>query len=704
MPFQRTLLRFLALFCFFAASTVYAVPLSSLFSGESGKDTSATSNRLLQLLDQAPNSLDYGNNSQSGGKLASFQLEQRFRSHGDIGAILKWAPGLVDASSKDDVIRALYAVALAASGDLSNAKGMLNRFDENLHVGYREMAKALIAQREGKLDAALKHARKAVSYDKTHPYAYNILGRILAAKALYPQALEAFHEATQLSPNYVVSYANAGAIQFALGRYAEAAESFSLAINKAPQYCEARYGRAVLAEVSRNYPQAIADLQACLQANSSYLEAKKKLAYLYMRSGLLTQAESLAQAFAKEDATYAQLLLGDIYLRMDKPAKAKQVLSKIADKNVQAAYLLAFASFLDKQVDVAIKQTQAILDKDPEASGVKFTNILFKADQGDTSSNAALASLGRDPSVGPLAKFALANITAAQGEMEKAMSLWNGAENFLPGFSVAGLNGRELVGEHFSREAMRLNLGVLFYIKELYLAAVNELQQAVMADSHSPMAHYFMAVSYVAMGEEAKARKALEMSLDKAPKFFSANYLLAEMHARSGDYKTAVKYYKAAADSKDDAGIFVKLGILYEKEDEFAKAEQIYERFIKSYPDNFVAYNQLAWLYAQRGEKLDRSLSLASKADRLQPNNASIQDTLGWVQYQKKNYRQAIAHLEKANQVSHERNPQILYHLASARYGMGERLEAKRALEQAFNISEQFEGVDEAKRLYSKLQ
>lgn len=704
MRVQRTVYG-LVIFCaqafFFNAYAVtlpYGGGLGGDFVIDSEKKQPADSTTLLPLMKE-----NFFEGISLEESLTVKQLEEEFRNRGDLGAVAYWAPGLMDQYPGDSTVRALYAVALAAQGSLDEARAMLKRFDAEAEPAYRFMARALIARHEGKLGTALKLAKKAVSKDKLHPYPLNIEGRIYVEQGHHKKALDSFLKAIKLSPEFAAAYVNAGVLQYAAGKYDAAAELFSAAVNLAPAFCEARIGRSLLAEESRNYKLAISDLQGCLKYTPAHLEARKRLAYMYMLAGQLKQAEMLASEIASEEPVYANLLLGEIYLRMNNPDRAKDALIKVGSSNLQAAYLLAYANFLQGHVTEAVSQTQRVIDASPKSVGLRITHALFASYTGKGDYKGELNVLAKDPVAGAFASFLSANLKAAENDRNAAMAMWKRAENFLPGFSVAGLGAGDIAGDKFVGEVKHLNLGVLFYIKGLYAAALEEFNKGLRENPDSAFGHYFTALTYSSLGNPDKAKAHLSKSLASAEKFFSANYLMAEAYSRSGDFKAAVKYYGAAVNSKEDAGALIKMGLIFERQGDFLNAEKAYQRFIASYPNNFVGYNQLAWMYARRGEKLNKAVELASKADKLQPGNAGILDTLGWIHFHQKKYKKALAYLEKASHVNKDRDPQILFHIASVYYEMGNEQESKRKLTRAFEIADTFDGSDEARRLLSKL-
>ncbi len=632
------------------------------------------------------------------------ELDELFRKRGDLGIIAHWAPKLMERYPEDVTLRALYAVALASQGHVADAQAMLSRFGDREMLSYRYMTEALIARREGNFDKVVKLARKAIAENKSHPFPFNILGRVYVQQGEYAKARDSFHKAVELAPEYAAAHVNLGAVEYALGQYAAAAESFSRAVTLAPTFCEARIGRSLLAEESRNYRQAITDLQACLQASPAHAEARKRLAYVYMLAGRLSEARPLAQEIAAEDTAAGNVLLGELYLRMNDPVNARRVLQKAGSSNLAAAYLLAYADFLQGDAEGAARRVGRILEVSSPVSGVRLVHAVFSAYAGSESGARELKILESDSTMGALARFLLANIRAAQGKESVAMDLWQRAEDFLPGFSVAGLHFADIVESGFLREAKYLNAGVLLYTKGLYPAAMDEFGKGVRVNSASAFGHYFTALTYVALDKPKQAQAHLRKSLEKAKNFFSANFLMAELLASAGDFSAAARYLETTTKSRADAGALIKLGLLQERLGNMGKAEAVYRRFIELYPDSFVGYNQLAWFYASRGERLSEALELAKSADRLLPGNAGILDTIGWIHFQEKRYQEAMDFLQKASLAKHHRDPQILYHLAAVQHAQGDDQAAKASLEQAFRLAKVFEGSEDARRLLSRLR
>lgn len=90
-------------------------------------------------------------------------------------------------------------------------------------------------------------------------------------------------------------------------------------------------------------------------------------------------------------------------------------------------------------------------------------------------------------------------------------------------------------------------------------------------------------------------------------------------YEREGLINQAVKHYKEA--SKSDARGFLLLGNLYYNLGEYIEAEENYKRAIKTDSKLADAYNNLAWLYFIKGDRIDEAENLVMMAIELEGEN-----------------------------------------------------------------------------------
>ncbi len=102
---------------------------------------------------------------------------------------------------------------------------------------------------------------------------------------------------------------------------------------------------------------------------------------------------------------------------------------------------------------------------------------------------------------------------------------------------------------------------------------------------------------------------------------------LGVSYEKNGEYDQAIKEYRLASEKLPLA--FLYLGNVHFLKKEWAEAEKYYREAIQKDPQNADAYNNLAWLYYTRGEKLKEAEGLVLKAMDLNPSKETIyRDTL----------------------------------------------------------------------------
>jgi tetratricopeptide (TPR) repeat protein len=643
-------------------------------------------------------------NSMEKAASASAMLEDRLRRLGEIAGIAPLAPRIIELIPDEPRIHYLYAIALASQGDADRAKKILSKVDQ-IHEKHLLglLALSAIAKANNQVEPAVKYAEMAVNMAPEHPYGYNLLGQAQAAQGLYKEALSNFSAATKRAPQFTAAFSNLGSTYFLLGKLKEAKEAFSSSLELTARYCPALIGRASVSLQLSDAANAISDLKACIKDDTGQLTARRLLVSTYIQQGMLEKAFELATSSLAQDPPYFHLKLADIQLRMAKPQSARKHLKAIRSKDADAFFLLSLCDILDGNPKPAQANIQAAERLEPKAGILKLANQIFGFYDKQPVDLRELEALSTEAAIKPLAAFFLGNVYAADGEFAKTFTYWGQANNIIPGFNMDGLASTDLQAALSSKEQKNLSLGMLLYLRNFYRPALSEFGKALKANPDSFLANFLYAITLVQIDAANDPSSYLMKSIQTAPAFFPANYMLAEYYLKRKDIDKAVRYYTAAAESLPDQGVLMKLALIYENQGQLQQAETTYHRFIKYHPTSFLGYNQLAWLYAQQGRKLEEALDLARKADELRPGNASVNDTMGWILHLKKDYMQAELYLRKAIDASNGNNPEIRYHLAVVLHEQGKTQEAKQHLARAFELSDRFSSITQAKHLSEKL-
>jgi len=126
----------------------------------------------------------------------------------------------------------------------------------------------------------------------------------------------------------------------------------------------------------------------------------------------------------------------------------------------------------------------------------------------------------------------------------------------------------------------------------------------------------------------------------------------------------------------DDTDLLYEQAMLDEKLDRVDQMERLLRRVIELKPDHQHAYNALGYSFADRKIRLAEARALIQKAVELSPNEPSITDSMGWVEYRLGNKDEAIRLLRSAYQSRPD--PEIAAHLGEVLWSAGRADEARR--------------------------
>ncbi len=138
----------------------------------------------------------------------------------------------------------------------------------------------------------------------------------------------------------------------------------------------------------------------------------------------------------------------------------------------------------------------------------------------------------------------------------------------------------------------------------------------------------------------------------------------------------------------------------YDIDGEGEKAVAEYEKVMDVAPDNYVAANNLAWLYFIAHDV--RAETVARRAYDLAPDDGSTADTLGWILINKGVGDEGLELLHKADKLTNG-SPDVRYHLAVALAESGEKQRARRMLTEVLNSDLEFAGRQKAKEFLTTL-
>ncbi|MDT8321729.1 MAG: tetratricopeptide repeat protein [Xanthomonadales bacterium] len=104
-------------------------------------------------------------------------------------------------------------------------------------------------------------------------------------------------------------------------------------------------------------------------------------------------------------------------------------------------------------------------------------------------------------------------------------------------------------------------------------------------------------------------------------------------------------------------------------------AERGFRLILAEQPENAVALNALGYTLADQTERYEEAEALIRQAYILQPNEASIVDSMGWIAYRRGRLPEAVGYLRRAWKL--DRNPEIAAHLGEVLWKLGSKQAAR---------------------------
>jgi len=168
---------------------------------------------------------------------------------------------------------------------------------------------------------------------------------------------------------------------------------------------------------------------------------------------------------------------------------------------------------------------------------------------------------------------------------------------------------------------------------------------------------------------------------------------------RLNKHEAAVKSLKKAAmmavGKKDFlVQIYTLMGDSYNEIQEYTKSDESYEKALALNPNSATVLNNYAYFLSLRNDKLDKASEMAAKANQIEPNQSSYQDTYAWILYAQKKYTDARLWIEKAITNGGAKSGTILEHYGDILYQLNETDKAVEQWQKAKTLGDTSDKID----------
>ncbi len=159
---------------------------------------------------------------------------------------------------------------------------------------------------------------------------------------------------------------------------------------------------------------------------------------------------------------------------------------------------------------------------------------------------------------------------------------------------------------------------------------------------------------YLQEEEKEKAIKIISDTYDKLiNKEIYETFDYAEFLKNNERFKESVKFYSEIISKvKNNHPLYAEAtdgrGVAYERIGEWGNAEKDLLASLKANPDQAYVINYLAYSWIEQGVKIEQSLSMLEKANKLRSNDPYIIDSLGWALFKLKRFKESKKYLQLA--------------------------------------------------------
>ncbi|AEF99507.1 PEP-CTERM system TPR-repeat lipoprotein [Methylomonas methanica MC09] len=502
---------------------------------------------------------------------------------------------------------------------------------------------------------------------------------------------------------------------------------------------------------------ATQELEAAIKKNPGNTQAGIPLVAIYIRNGEGQKALRVAQGMHDKLPKNLTLLnlLGTAQVAMQNLKQARHSFEKAVelDPSFITAHLnLSKLDVAEKKIDKAKQRLVKLNQEFPDNVAVLIElSTVEQAAGNDDGANQWLEKARRVDQKSMPVLLAQMDLKIKTGRALEALSVGEAAElidrenpQLLQALARGYLasNNREKALSIYRRMAdqARLNVKKLYTVARYqiqagdYPDAIKTLKQALVADEKHIPSQIALTEMELYHGKPVFAISRANNLLKEYPQRGFPHRLLGDIAAHDKNVDLAVSRYQTAFDLEPDTGLLMKLyqglkqtgqnekafGLLSQwtqkhpkdlvpiaalaeellQQGKLKEAQKHYEFLLAQYPNEPQFLNNLAYIYFTNGN--GKALSYAEKAQKIAPEQASSNDTLGWILVNTGKAEQGLHYLRSAHSRMSQ-NPEIRYHIAVALDKLGRKEEAKQELEQIVNSNSSFNGMEQARILLDKL-
>jgi len=456
-----------------------------------------------------------------------------------------------------------------------------------------------------------------------------------------------------------------------------------------------------LAIAGRDENLALQAAQRWLEIEPSAMDAREVIARVALSHGDLATTAAQCQAIIEGHAggidegfaIAASILSQTPNSNAEGALSVMQQLAAKYPKQVGASHALTLVALRFNQLelaDSASKQALALAPKERDQKLLRV-GVLVKLGKLDEANTAVEALTKNEPKQDEL-RLAYAKLLLesnqrepAREQLKKILARTPNHVDASYALAVMATNDRDfataerhltslLDGERGGDAA--LQLGRLNELRGDYAKAI-EYYGRISDGPQSLEAAVRQANALAKVGRVDDARKQLQALRDDYPQF-ATRFLLAEAELllnvnRFADARTLLD--DALKSQPDNLDLLYSRSLALERLGQINEAEKDLRAVLAQEPDDARALNALGYMLAVHTKRLDEAHELVGRALTLDPNDAAIIDSMGWVEFKRGNAERASQLLKRA--FADFPDPEVAAHLGEVLWTLGQKDEAR---------------------------
>lgn len=405
----------------------------------------------------------------------------------------------------------------------------------------------------------------------------------------------------------------------------------------------------------------------------------------------------------------------DAATELDQAVGEYERLAARYEKSPQVFYQLGVACLSKGDSAKALKNFNQAIELDPTFDDALLmqAQLNIQKDNADLAIRSMKDLIQRRPKLS-MAYFNLAGAYAAKNDIGSAIETCRQLQKIYPDPHIPFLIGQFYLRQNKTNDARKafsesLQLSAQFLpameklvrldvAEKNYAAALDRAEKALQANPNYPDVYTLHAEVLLTRTNTAEAESELRHAIELDPNYGPAYLALANLYVTTKKNDQALRELNQMLVSKPgDVSALTLIGMIQNQQGDFDGARATYEKLLALDPDRLIALNNLAYLYSEHFNQLDKAFEAARKARDLAPYDPFFSDTLGWIVLKRGDYPWALSLLQASADKLPDQ-PEVLYHLGMAYYEMADEVHAKNIFTRALAFNIDFPGRDQMRK------